>query len=570
VNSLTDQELLRDYTGRRSETAFAELVRRHVDFVYSATLRMVRDTHLAEDVTQGVFVALAQNARQLTSHPVLSGWLHRTAQNLAANTVRSDVRRRAREQEAVAMNELLAPEPEAIWKHIAPQLDAALGELNEPDRDALLLRYFERKSAREMAQTLGTTEDAAQKRVSRAVERLREFLSKHGVTVGASGLVIVISANAVQAAPAGLAVTISAAAIFAGTAVSTSTVIAATKAIAMTTLQKTLITAALAVFAGTGIYEAHQASQLRDQVQTLQQQQAPLAEQLAKLQAENKQLSNLVAQAKDQKSLSQAQLNELLKLRGQTGQARTALQELAKLKNNAAQQSGTMPAYFTNAMAQGVAMSEKFKKKDALAKLDRMKEKLHLTDDQAQAISNIMTKNIEASSQLVLNAMLGKQTPAQDQTSSSASQNEEAEIKALLTPDQLAAYPDYKQAEVTVSASNSAKAELAMMAGEMDLSQEQQDKIQAALYQYDLNQTSASENNKDAIALARASGNFADALSLQVERQKQALEDKLKILGEILTPEQLKTYQQKQLDMIDMQINATKMFLSQSTNAVPQ
>jgi RNA polymerase sigma factor (sigma-70 family) len=570
VNSLTDQELLRDYTGRRSETAFAELVRRHVDFVYSATLRMVRDTHLAEDVTQGVFVALAQNARQLTDHPVLSGWLHRTAQNLAANTVRSDVRRRAREQEAVAMNELLAPEPEAIWKHIAPQLDAALGELNEPDRDALLLRYFERKSAREMAQTLGTTEDAAQKRVSRAVERLREFLSKHGVTVGASGLVIVISANAVQAAPAGLAVTISAAAIFAGTAVSTSTVIAATKAIAMTTLQKTLITAALAVFAGTGIYEAHQASQLRDQVQTLQQQQAPLAEQLAKLQAENKQLSNLVAQAKDQKSLSQAQLNELLKLRGQTGQARTALQELAKLKNNAAQQSGTMPAYFTNAMAQGVAMSEKFKKKDALAKLDRMKEKLHLTDDQAQAISNIMTKNIEASSQLVLNAMLGKQTPAQDQTSSSASQNEEAEIKALLTPDQLAAYPDYKQAEVTVSASNSAKAELAMMAGEMDLSQEQQDKIQAALYQYDLNQTSASENNKDAIAQARASGNFADALSLQVERQKQALEDKLKILGEILTPEQLKTYQQKQLDMIDMQISATKMFLPQSTNAVPQ
>ena len=270
---------MRDYTGRRSETAFAELVRRHVDFVYSATLRMVRDTHLAEDVTQGVFVALAQNARQLTSHPVLSGWLHRTAQNLAANTVRSDVRRRAREQEAVAMNELLAPEPEAIWKHIAPQLDAALGELNELDRDALLLRYFERKSAREMAQTLGVSDDAAQKRVSRAVERLREFLSKRGVAIGASGLVIVISTNAVQAAPAGLAVTISAAAIFAGTAVSTSTVIAATKAIAMTTLQKTLITAALAVFAGTGIYEAHQASQLRDQVQTLQQQQAPLAEQ---------------------------------------------------------------------------------------------------------------------------------------------------------------------------------------------------------------------------------------------------------------------------------------------------
>jgi len=558
---------LRDYTGRRSETAFAELVRRHVDFVYSATLRMVRDTHLAEDVTQGVFVALAQNARQLTSHPVLSGWLHRTAQNLAANTVRSDVRRRAREQEAVAMNELLAPEPEAIWKHIAPQLDAALGELNEPDRDALLLRYFERKSAREMAQTLGTTEDAAQKRVSRAVERLREFLSKHGVTVGASGLVVVISANAVQAAPIGLAVTISTAAIFAGKTITSAATATAIKTIVMTTLQKTLITATLAVVAGAGIYEAHQASTLRSQVQTLQQQQTPLAEQLAKLQAENKQLSNLVAQAKDQKSLSQAQLNELLKLRGQAGQAQTAVQQLAKLKASSAQQNGTMPAYFTNAMAQGVAMAEKFKKKDALAKLARMKAALQLTDDQEQSISNILIKNIENGSQQVLNAMQGKQ---QDPATLSASQNEEAAIKALLTPDQLAAYPDFKQAEVTVSASNSAKGELAMMAGEMDLSQEQQDKIQAALYQYDLNQTSASENNKDAIAQARASGNFANALSLQVERQKQALEDKLKILGEILTPEQLKTYQQKQLDIIDMQISATKMFLPQSTNAVPQ
>ena len=163
MNSLTDCQLLRDYTERRSETAFAELVRRHVDFVYSAALRMVRDAHLAEDVTQGVFVAFAQNARQLTNRPVLSGWLHRTAQNLAANTVRSDVRRRAREQEAAAMNELLAAESDANWENIAAHLDAGLGELDEADRDALLLRYFERKSAREMAQILGTTDDTAQK-----------------------------------------------------------------------------------------------------------------------------------------------------------------------------------------------------------------------------------------------------------------------------------------------------------------------------------------------------------------------------------------------------------------------
>ena len=175
MNNLTDPQLLRDYTERRSEAAFAEIVRRHVDLVYSAALRMVCDAHLAKDVTQGVFIALAQNARQLADRAVLAGWLHRTAQNLAANTVRSDVRRRAREQEAAAMNELLSTESDANWENIAPHLDAGLGELGEADRDALLLRYFERKSAREMAEILGTSEDAAQKRVSRAVERLREF-----------------------------------------------------------------------------------------------------------------------------------------------------------------------------------------------------------------------------------------------------------------------------------------------------------------------------------------------------------------------------------------------------------
>src|SRR4051794_30200823 len=130
MNGLTDQELLRDYAEHRCEQAFAEIVRRHVDFVYSAALRMVRDAHLAEDVTQGVFVALARNARQLTRHPILSGWLHRTAQNIAVKTIRSDVRRRAREQEAVAMNEL--QEPAADWEQIAPHLDDALGELSEP------------------------------------------------------------------------------------------------------------------------------------------------------------------------------------------------------------------------------------------------------------------------------------------------------------------------------------------------------------------------------------------------------------------------------------------------------
>jgi RNA polymerase sigma factor (sigma-70 family) len=251
VNNRTDQQLLRDYVVNRSEAAFNELARRHVDAVYSAALRLTRDESLAKDIAQGSFLALAQNAAALTAHPVLSGWLHCTTRNLAANAIRGEARRRAREQEAAAMNELLANESNAAWEHIAPYLDAALGELSEADRDALMLRYFERKSAQEMAQVLGVSDAAAQKRVSRAVERLREFLAKRGVTVGASGLVVVISANAVQAAPVGLVLTISTAAALGGTTIAAITTATATKAIAMTVTQKVLIAAAL--FAAVGI-----------------------------------------------------------------------------------------------------------------------------------------------------------------------------------------------------------------------------------------------------------------------------------------------------------------------------
>ncbi len=327
MNDQTDSQLLRAYAEHRSEPAFTELVRRHLDFVHSAALRMVCDSHLAQDVTQGVFVALAKNATQLADRAVLSGWLHRTAQNLAAQTVRIDVRRRAREQEAAAMNELLSAEPDTRWEHIAPHLDAALGELSEPDRDALLLRYFERKSASEMARTLGISDEAAQKRVSRAVERLREFFAKRGITASASGLVVVISANAIQAAPAGLALTISTAAALAGTTLATTTA-TATKAIAMTTLHKTLIAATLAVVTGAGIYEARKASSLQAQVQTLQQQQALLDGQLQKLRDEHDDSANQSASLADKLGGSGSS-SELLKLRAEVNRLRNELNEAA-------------------------------------------------------------------------------------------------------------------------------------------------------------------------------------------------------------------------------------------------
>ena len=322
---MTDQTLLREYAERRSEAAFAEFVRRHVDLVYSAAVRMVRDAHLAEDVTQSVFLALAQDAPQLTGRAVLSGWLHRTAQNLAAKAVRSDARRRAREQEAAVMNQLLAAESEPGWEHIVPHLDAALGELSEPDRDVVMLRYFERKSAREMAQVLQVSDEAAQKRVNRAVERLREFFARRGVAVGASGLVALVSANAVQAAPAGLAATISAAAALTGTTIVTTAT--AAKTIVMTTLQKAVITGAIAIALGTGVYEARQASRLRDQVQTLQQHQASLAEQIQQLQKERDAATRQLAALREENERLNRTSAELPKLRGEVGVLRNVARE---------------------------------------------------------------------------------------------------------------------------------------------------------------------------------------------------------------------------------------------------
>jgi RNA polymerase sigma factor (sigma-70 family) len=269
MDSRTDQELLREYAAGASEAAFSELVRRYIDLVYSAALRLVGNVHLAEDVSQKVFLALAQNAGQLADRAVLPGWLHGTAHNLSANAIRSEVRRRAREQEAAAMNELLAPEPEPLWESVAPFLDAGLSQLSEPDRDALLLRYFQHKSAQEIAQLLGISGEAAQKRVNRAVGRLREFLAKQGIVVGAGALIVLIGTNAVQAAPVGLALTVSTA-VLSTACLQTTTVIASTKIIAMTTIQKALIAAAAVAALGTGIYQARQTLHRRGHLQTVE------------------------------------------------------------------------------------------------------------------------------------------------------------------------------------------------------------------------------------------------------------------------------------------------------------
>jgi RNA polymerase sigma factor (sigma-70 family) len=326
---ISDLDLLRQFARENSQDAFSEIVRRHLNLVYSAALRQVRSPQLAEEIAQSVFADLARDAGKISGTGVssvnlLTPWLYAVTRRTAIDVIRKESRRQLREQIAYEMNTMNATAND--WTQIAPLLDDAMAALDETDRAAILLRYFENKNLREVGASLKISDDAAQKRVSRAVEKLGEFFSKQNVTIGAGGLVVLISANAVQSAPVTLFTTISAAAI-AGTAVHTSTLIAATKTIAMTTLQKITITAALVAAAGAGIFEARQAAQLREQNQTLQQQQVPLADQIQQLQRERddatNQLAGLVAENAQLKSHSNE--NELLRLRGEVTQLKTAI-----------------------------------------------------------------------------------------------------------------------------------------------------------------------------------------------------------------------------------------------------
>ncbi len=240
----TDLELLARYTRHHAEDAFAELVRRHLALVHSAALRQVRSPQLAEEVAQSTFLKLARQAQQLAPDTILTAWLYQVARRESIDVVRREARRQLREQIATEMNAMNATA--ADWTHIEPLLDEAMHALDDTDRTAVLLRYFENKSLRKVGAALGTSDDTAQKRVSRAVERLREFFAQHGVNVGASGLVVVISANAVQAAPVGLAATLTTASL-ASAAVGTGTTLTLLKFMAMTKLKLTVAAALLAV-----------------------------------------------------------------------------------------------------------------------------------------------------------------------------------------------------------------------------------------------------------------------------------------------------------------------------------
>ena len=288
---MTDsQKLLADYAMNGSEPAFRELVSRYLNLVYSTAVRLVGgDAHLAQDAVQTVFVDLARNARTLPRNVMLGGWLHRHTCFVALKMMRGERRRKSREKQALAINEE-QDYSEANLAQVAPVLDEAINQLGAEDRTAILLRFFEQRDLRSVGEALGSSENAAQKRVGRALEELRGLLKNRGVAFSAAALGTVLAGGAVTAAPAGLAVTISSVALT-GAVAGTGTTLTFLKLMTATQMKLSIGALVIAGVVTTFVIQHQTQEKLRADNESLRQQ-------ITQLQSDNLSLSRREAVAK--------------------------------------------------------------------------------------------------------------------------------------------------------------------------------------------------------------------------------------------------------------------------------
>ncbi len=258
MHDATDMDLLRQYAVGNSDAAFAALVARYVNLVYSAALRKTGNPHAAEEITQAVFIILAQKAGRILDKTILPGWLYQTARLTASSFLRREIRRVRREQEAFMQTEPYTIPPDETWEQLAPLLEDAMGQLGDQDRAAVVLRFFGGKSFAEVATAAGVSENAAKKRVSYALEKLHRYFARRGVSSTTAVIAGAISTHSIQAAPAALVKSVTAVALAKGAAASgsTLTLIKGALKIMAWTKAKTAATSAaivLAVGATTGV-----------------------------------------------------------------------------------------------------------------------------------------------------------------------------------------------------------------------------------------------------------------------------------------------------------------------------
>jgi RNA polymerase sigma factor (sigma-70 family) len=283
---IEDTELLRRYAEEHSESAFTELVKRRLGLVYAVALRQTGgDAHRAHDIAQTVFTHLARQASSLARQPVLAGWLYRSAQFAASDAMRTERRRQVREHEAHTMNEILSEDRSAgNWDKLRPDLDQVLSELDEPDRDALVLRFFDDRPLADVGAKLSLTENAARMRVQRALEKVRTRLARRGVTSTTAALAGVLTGQAGAAAPAAIVASVSSAAL-AGAA-SSGALVTATGLLKIMSTTKIITAAAVVALVGLAGYEFAVIQKMKESAASLDRERVQMARDIAALKRE--------------------------------------------------------------------------------------------------------------------------------------------------------------------------------------------------------------------------------------------------------------------------------------------
>ena len=399
---IEDTELLRRFAAEKSEAAFAELVERRVGLVYSVARRHVGDTQRAEDVTQVVFTSLARKAAELSRRAALVGWLYRAAQFAATDAVRAESRRLGREQEAYTMQELAHAAPEPDWEKLRPVLDEVLNDLDERDRDAVLLRFFDDRPFATIGAQLRMSENAARMRVERGLEKLRSKLASRGVTSTTGALAVALANQVGVAAPAGLASMVTGGALAAaGSAAVGAAAGGAGILTFMSTIKTTVGIAIVAAAVGFGVYETKLRTEAEARVVTAR-------EDLASLQTQLEATRRSGAKSEQRAVRAEEQLTALeKKTRGLFGSEITPAGTLSMANNTAPALGG---AFFLSASPTPASAEERRQQQRNLSRPDVRQyyqsffRNMGFSSEQSERFTELMLDNEERTEKLFQNA----------------------------------------------------------------------------------------------------------------------------------------------------------------------
>jgi len=431
-------ELLSQYAQTGSEAAFRQLAECYTDLVYSASVRLLNgDTHAAQDVTQAVFTDLARTATTLPQDVMLGGWLHRHTCFVASNYLRAERRRVKREQVAMEMNH---PEDhsEAALSQIAPILDDAVNQLPSEDRTAILLRFFEQQPYAAVGELLGTTEDAARKRVDRALHKMQVWLRAKGVVLTVTSLSAYLLNQTILAAPLGLALTISSAAVAGvGVTAAGASTVATLEFITMTKLQTGLCTALVAIGIAVPLWLRHQA-QLK--LVGANESIIELQKQVDSLQAENRRLAEPAASKASGLMTTGGPSMELLKLRGEVARLR---QEVGQLRTKSAAPSAMSSIRQDPGMwkavrdQQKMAMGMIYKEFLQLMKFDGVK---------SEKFGDLLADDVMENVDLITDVLkLGMTTEQMEPVFAAQEAALQEKIRELIGPEALAQYQEFNR-----------------------------------------------------------------------------------------------------------------------------